>query len=698
MNEGPDAIHGRELTLGPQRREARNVEIESHDDETRSIRLAFSSEYPVDRGWGLEILSHERGAPDFSRLEQGAAVLLNHDIREHHGVTSDPELGADRRARVTARFGSSPAAEQAYKDVRDGIRKGVSFLYRIDKAREIEPLPAEEVEAGEVEMGWHGPRAKSSAEPKRRFLVTRWQPMEITFASIPADPTVGAGRGYASEYGQLAARAVAVDWREADEQPPGDGHEETREDELSEKGTDPAQESRTTVVEKEVDVDAIRREGAEAEGKRIAEIRTWQEKYRDVPGIDDLAKNAVERGTDPEQFRLAILDAMPAAEAVRSQAENDAGMGALGLSEKEIRRFSCQKMLTAIGRGDWSKFAPFEKEVSDAYTEQRGEPPQGGWVPPDVLATWGNVPGFRSPVTAMRTPVLKSGSGGNIVGTELLASSFVDILYNRLILLQLGAMLIDGLVGDVDFPKRTAGTVVTWVGEDGQQTEDTTTTFVATTRSPHTMAADIPASRRMLLQSTPSIEGLLRSNVTNAIAVEFESVAIEADGTSNKPTGILETTGIGAADIGTNGGTITWGAVLDNEQEVAIDNADFGSLNYLTNPKVRRSAKEVEKVSGSGRFIWDTRSFDAPLNGYNVGVTNNVASDRDKGTSTGVCSSLIFGNFADLLLLMWGGLDLVTDPWTDIDRGRIHVRAFQDVDVHVLRPESFSATRDITTA
>jgi hypothetical protein len=62
-----------------------------------------------------------------------------------------------------------------------------------------------------------------------------------------------------------------------------------------------------------------------------------------------------------------------------------------------------------------------------------------------------------------------------------------------------------------------------------------------------------------------------------------------------------------------------------------------------------------------------------------------------------VCSAIIFGNFADLIIGMWGGLDLMVDPYTGSTAGTVRVVTLQDVDIAVRRAESFSAMVDALT-
>ena len=56
---------------------------------------------------------------------------------------------------------------------------------------------------------------------------------------------------------------------------------------------------------------------------------------------------------------------------------------------------------------------------------------------------------------------------------------------------------------------------------------------------------------------------------------------------------------------------------------------------------------------------------------------------------------MLFGDFSQLITGLWGGLDIMIDPYTNADSGGIVIRAFQSVDVGVRYAQSFSATTNI---
>ena len=94
-------------------------------------------------------------------------------------------------------------------------------------------------------------------------------------------------------------------------------------------------------------------------------------------------------------------------------------------------------------------------------------------------------------------------------------------------------------------------------------------------------------------------------------------------------------------------------------------------------------------------MLWETN--ESGLNGYPALVSNQVASNLTKGTSAGVCSGMFFGNFSDLFMGMWGGLDVLIDPYTNGTMGGVRVINLQDIDFAVRHPESFSVFLDVLT-
>lgn len=363
--------------------------------------------------------------------------------------------------------------------------------------------------------------------------------------------------------------------------------------------------------------------------------------------------------------------------------------GGLGMSKNDVQRFSIARAIDAMiearsGKVDaWETLAPFEREVSEAEAKRIGKRPEGFFVPTDVM-------------NEKRDLVVGTDSaGGYFKATEM--QSMIEMLRNRMIVGAAGARTITGLVGDVAFPKQTAGGTAYWVSENGSITE-AQQTIGQVLMQPKTLGALTEYSRKLLRQSSVDVENFVRGDLVAVLAREVDRAALHGSGSSNQPTGVAATSGIGSVVGGTNGLAPTWAHITQLEREVAVDNADLGALAYITNPKVRYKLKNTYRNATYGEIpIWgDNR--EQPLNGYTTHVTNQVSAALTKGSSSGVASAIFFGNWNELLIGLWSGIDILIDPYTNSGTGATRIVAMQDVDVAVRHAESFAAMLDALTA
>jgi HK97 family phage major capsid protein len=416
-------------------------------------------------------------------------------------------------------------------------------------------------------------------------------------------------------------------------------------------------------------LNAEREAAREAERKRVAEIIEVGERF----GAQDLAREVINSGGSVDELNRKILE-RGGHRAVKADSPE------IGLTDKEVREFSVVRLLDALAHPQDRKAqerAAFEMEASRAAADKMKRDPRGALVPYDVLSR------------AMS--VGSAADGGNLVATELMAESFVDLLRNVLAARQCGATLLTGLNGNVAIPRQTSGAAAFWLAEGGSSTESSAT-FDQVGLTPKTVGAHTEISRKLLKQSSIDIEQFVRRELAITLATAVDNAAINGTGASNEPIGIRNTTGIGSVVGGANGAAPTWDHIVDLETAVANANV-IGDLCYLTNAKVRGALKKTAVDSGSGLFVWDRHSPDAPLNGYRAVVSNQVPSNLTKGTGTGL-SSIICGNFSDLLIGLWGGLDIQVNPYSADTSGAVRITAFQDADVSVRHPESFAVMDD----
>ena len=350
--------------------------------------------------------------------------------------------------------------------------------------------------------------------------------------------------------------------------------------------------------------------------------------------------------------------------------------------ERESRNFSIVRALQASVSGNWSN-AGLEREVQQELSRANGRESQGIFVPDNGWATRDYTKG-------------SSTQGQKLVGVDHLADRFIDVLRARLVTAEMGATFLPGLVSDVSIPRRTAGGTAYFVAEGSNVTESTGT-FDSVSMSPKVMGAFSQFSYLMQLQATPEIEELIRQDFVALLAQKLDQVAINGGG-SNEPSGILQTSGIGSVVIGSNGGAITLDKMLDLKQTVAVDNADIPTAGFLTNTKVENALSKLK--DGNSAYLlnpYGTEIGQQQFAGRRMMISNNVPSNLTKGSSSGVCSAAIYGNFSDLLIGLFGTLELLVDPYTQFQSGGVGIRALQGVDVQVRHPESFGAILDITT-
>jgi HK97 family phage major capsid protein len=665
-------------------------------DQRLYLTLSVSSETPYLRndGWEdpwVEVLGHKPDEVDLSRLNGGAPILANHDRFTATGDTPLAGIGAADRAwldggRVYADITVSARAALAdlRQDIVDGLVRNVSVAYVIEE-RVL-------TKSGE------------GRQPDE-YRVTRWTPHEISLVDIPADASVGIGR--AAE-GALPAqstryRIIAIDT------PPAEGV--TTRSHTMDQATAPAPETAVTrSTSKQPD-------GIELERARVREITAVGRQWN----LPELAEKAIDSGMDADVFATQVLAHLKDTGTLRTAESPE-----IGLTANEAESFSfCRAILAASDPHHAATLAPFELECSRAAQDKRGDSRDkireaAITIPVDVLlrgiqlnaaaarsaqslllqrarhgiANRGHLIGQRDLTVGSAT------AGGNTVATEVLGSDFITLLRNAMVLERLGCTFLTGLNGNIAIPSHTAATTGYWVAENGAPTESAPTVGQVT-GSPKTVGAFVDYSRRLLIQSSIDVEAFVRADLAAVIGLMIQLGAINGAGASNEPTGLLNTSGIGSVAGGTDGLAPTYAHIVGLETAVANANGDVGNLAFLTNTKVRGKLRQTQVFSGTdGKAVWTSRPGSQGVGdvlGYDAVCSNSVPSNLVKGSSGSVCSAIMFGNWIDLIIFMWGGLDIMLDPYTGSTAGTKRVVALQDVDVGVRHTGSFAAMKDALT-
>ena len=228
------------------------------DEEKRTAMIALSSEEPVERSFGMEVLEHSEEAIDLSFLASGRApLLMDHDPKQQIGVIESVELDSEtRRLRAKVRFGRNGIAAEAFGDVLDGIKANISVGYSI---------------------------ARMEKRGKDTYVAKSWRPVEASLVSIPADVTVGVGRS------DEPSQTITV--------------------------TDNSKVIPMENVENAVDVAAVQAEARKAEQRNAAQIVELGARHNQ----SEMAQKAIREGKSIEEFRGELLESIGSQKALQAE-------------------------------------------------------------------------------------------------------------------------------------------------------------------------------------------------------------------------------------------------------------------------------------------------------------------------------------------------------------------------------------------
>lgn len=614
-------------------RAAREISFERAvvNADTRTAELAFASETPYERYWGIEILNCEQASVRTTRLANGCNLIVDHDHRDVVGVVESFSFGADRKLRAVVRFGKSARAQEIFDDVADGIRTNVSVGYLIHKAI-----------------------LESETDGVGTYRVTDWEPYELTLTSVPADTAVGVGR---------AMDATAEDGSYA---PPETNTEtETEDAGASDAEDSTATEATTTTVT--IEVTAMT---TTTERNHAAEISAIGAQM----GLQDLALKSIQAGHSVEQFQAEALKAT----ATRAIATD------VDLSTKEVKQYSYVRALAcALARAEGQAISGLEAEISQDM--ERAMP-----------SSYKRNGGIFVPLSLQRGAISEalyntSGKGASTVFTQ--PGDFIELLRNASISVGLGARVMTGLTGPVSFPSQTAGASAYWVTENsGTNVTASNATLSSVGLTPKTLQGTTAFSRQLMAQSSIDVESFIRADLAAAHALAWDLAVLHGSGNSGEPQGIYAASGVNAVAMG---GVPSFGKIIDMVTEVLKDNALAGSLAFATTPGMAgKLAQTVVAATTDTRMIWSGALDNGNLGGYRAVSSNQVSATLGGGSEHG----MIFGNWNDVMIGNFGGLELVVDPYSLKKQGMVEVTSFQLCDIALRHAASFCKATGATIA
>jgi HK97 family phage major capsid protein len=637
-------------------------ETRAGGEENELIPISMSSEARVERyDWWtgeryFEVLSHEKGGVDLTYARDGLPFLMDHDTRIQVGIVENVKLdGKAKVIRGAVRMGNHPNAEWLGKDLRGGIRKKVSVGY---------------------DPGNNYRQIEGDGEKIPTRIYTGWRLYEASSVPVPADYDVGVMRS--------AFEGSPRGEKKEKEELPHSSREakETTMSGTPEKGAAPTADGAGTngtgYVAPTRDYDAERKQRNHELGQ-LARAAT----NLGLNGAE-LLSEAIQKDMTPAEFGEVLYKASA------ERAANPVPAGRVNMSDKEQREYSVVRAMREVAQSKLEGRPirnSIEFEVSRSIAEGMGTEPKGIYIPLSLTANGAAADVYRQSV-GMRTAVT-----GNVAGTTSLGgvgvatevTSMIELLRNSLVTRQAGIRTMDGLTGNILFPRQTAAKA------------DSAATTDSFTLSPKTGYGATAYSKQLLVQASFSVEQWVREDLASIAAQGIDLAVLHGLGSANQPTGIFVLGSTGSVLFATDGLAPTWAKIVEFETTMETNNALQGQLAYISSPGIRGYLKTNLKntVSGSDYLIGDS----GRLNGYNAFFTNQIRTNFTAGTSTTIAHGVVFGNWSEGILASWGdALDVTVDPYKYLDQGMVRVVESAMVDVGFRHPKSFVVATSALTS
>lgn len=537
----------------------------------------------------------------------------------------------EKKLRCEIKFSRNARAEEIMTDVEDGIVRNVSLRYVPHK------IVMEREEEGTT-----------------YYRVTDWEPIHVAFVPDPADPTVGVNRNenYKSEPIIINVNNKQEKQMDPVVNTPGERTlSDTELEALTNKIKSDLKEDQQAAV------DRAKTQGGEKAIQNIAAImrmaKAFKEDLKDIVDLDkEAAKFAFELGATERQFSDFII----------SQKSMQKNAGTFDVPKKDRDKFNVSKLILSIA--DPRVNADHEREICRAYEKEKGITPHGVVIPRELLD---------------RThTVASSTGGGNLVGTNLIASEFIPLNRNISLADKLGVRTLPNLTGDVAIPTQTGAIVGGWMTDESTGAAAADASFGQKTLSPQTFHGLTGFSRKLLLQSTPAINMLVEDDLQKIANLAKDRAIFHGRGhaTYGEPQGIHGTSGVGLNTIKTS---FSFADMVLMETTVAAANLEVATSAYVITPTIRGALKTTLKDSGVGGYIWENNE----VNGYRAFASNQITA-----------GFVFFGDFSQVVVGEWGGLDIVVDAVSS-DVGIIKVKCFLSMDVALRYAGAFANYRPI---
>lgn len=622
------------------------VDKSTLDSERMYVEFSVSSEYPVRRWFGYEILDHDVKSIRAARLNSGAAHRDGH-YGDQTGVVDKWWIDENKKLRVGVRYSkNNPRAVMIFKDIEDDIRKNVSVEY------DIWDLVLDREEDGVA-----------------YYRMTDWEPIHTCDTPDGADPNVGHGRSKNNEQQEPESIKLEGDNLEAAiEKHNRDSklkiiinqnrsHKMTDE----EKKQKDAQERTDREAALKLDREAVQK----AEVERIKSIHQIAEDFRaNIPhvNVSEKVQEYIQQNRSFKEFYDYCSAEVRSPEAKRTPEVHP------DFTNQQFENYSIARAI--LGRSD-DKFDGIEKEAHDFISKKIGRDVGKGILIPT------NVFGRRNKSQRTTQNVATPTAGGNTVFETPTELSFIEFLHNNLAFVNMGITVISNFQGD--FPLVKEGSEHTFSFKPESTSPDASSvTFTKESYGPKLGGSLTTLSRQILLQSPNISEAWARRKLLGATLRGMDRSIIYTS--ANGPTGLKDVSGVGAPVLGAG---FTYNKAIDVRQSVKALNAELGKMSFICNPVTCGTLQKIDITNGYGRFLCDE-------NNKMVGRECKESNQIDEG-------DLIYGHWPAIMLIEWGYILIEANPWgSGWAAGDIQVKANVAMNVAVEYPQSFAVVESVS--
>ncbi|EFE9727443.1 major capsid protein [Escherichia coli] len=642
---------------------------EGHNDQYE-FEIAFSSEQPYQRQfWDEqnqemvvldEILVHTPEAVDLSRLNNNAPLLFNHNFDNHIGVVCNARIDADNVGRALVKFSKhGTLANDVRNKVIEGTMEKISVGYDIKE--------------------YHIDYAKG------QLIVTKWEPFEISFVTVPADDTVGLNRSLNTITVNLEAkRDMTKEQIEEikEEQEPAQV-EETPVEENKELEVEETQERQVEENEENENLedgkDAEHPESVDDDSSTVREAEEVKEEREAAPVEEEKTEEVAERSEedeleireiarelniDDEELKRALANKEMTPEAFRTKALNNITNAQRNNEQikdsKMEKTFDLNNVIRSLVDGEalGANEAEFSAMAATA-TMQRGRAARGGSV--------------FVPAAAMR-----AAAAGNtkadltaITDEKLLTESYIEMLMPESVLGRLGVTVYSGLTAPTAIPKMTKSSVDAFgfVDENGAAPEGKAE-FANVKLSPKTFAGGNPISRQSI-KTVPGIATLITDHINQAVRIKLEQLILSDKDNARGPAGLVKQL-VDASRV-TKKAAFSYKDFLKEIAALTDAGVPAQAIKFAMSGATAAELESTLKDNGVSGYIIEN----GKLAGYDVVTSGVIPADH-----------IVLGDFSGITIGEWGGLELDMDDTTYRAQSAIVPRIWVDLDYVVTQPEA----------